>query len=784
VNRKLFLNKGRTLLSLRASLKKARILPVVLLTEEDLKSGTYLQKLEEEFSGQISSVIVRSSFSSEDSHTSSGAGRFLSIPDVSLGLKDEFLEACHRVLASWDGIGSAELLIQPMFKNCIRSGVVLTADYASGAPYITVNYDESGSLSSVTGGTGNYDSLVMLPNAKSLPHPWLYPLQELIFELQEIFAVKELDIEFAFDSSKQELWLLQIRPMVKVQKSQDASSFLQQVDFLCKNSARAFSDNPNLLGKIPLYGVMPDWNPAEMIGIRPKPLALSLYKELITDSVWAYQRNNYGYRNLRSCPLMISMGGIPFIDVRASFNSFVPKALPDSIADKLVTHYLRQLSSSPYLHDKVEFEVVHSCYYFGIDTRLAELLHNGFNLNEIKRIEFSLLELTNQVLDPVTGLCHRDLKKIETLKALHQEVLQADTDWLSKVFWLVEYCKRYGTLPFAGVARAAFIAVQITRSLITQNLITQDQYEAFLNSLNTVSKSLSRDLNLHMAGHLSKEEFLESYGHLRPGTYDIHSLRYDEAYETYFFNHKPIATEASAEPQFVLPKETMKKIDALLLECGLSCNTKTLFDFARMAIEGREYAKFVFTRTLSEVLSLIKKNAQNEFCIRDQDLPFLEIQTILSGYASYSSKNSEDLIRDRIEKKQAEYQFTLGLKLPSLMSSQNDFYCFKVHREEPNFVSSKSINAPIVLEEGIATEDCQGKIVLIRSADPGYDYLFSKNIGGLITLYGGANSHMAIRCAELGIPAVIGSGETRFSLWSRANALYLDCLNRQVQVIA
>ena len=40
-----------------------------------------------------------------------------------------------------------------------------------------------------------------------------------------------------------------------------------------------------------------------------------------------------------------------------------------------------------------------------------------------------------------------------------------------------------------------------------------------------------------------------------------------------------------------------------------------------------------------------------------------------------------------------------------------------------------------------------------------HDYLFSKNIGGLITCYGGANSHMAIRCAELGIPAVIGCGE-------------------------
>jgi len=34
---------------------------------------------------------------------------------------------------------------------------------------------------------------------------------------------------------------------------------------------------------------MPDWNPAEIIGIKPKMLALSLYKELITDNIWAYK---------------------------------------------------------------------------------------------------------------------------------------------------------------------------------------------------------------------------------------------------------------------------------------------------------------------------------------------------------------------------------------------------------------------------------------------------------------------------------------------------------------
>ena len=31
---------------------------------------------------------------------------------------------------------------------------------------------------------------------------------------------------------------------------------------------------------------MPDWNPAEIIGKKPRPLALSLYQELITNHTW------------------------------------------------------------------------------------------------------------------------------------------------------------------------------------------------------------------------------------------------------------------------------------------------------------------------------------------------------------------------------------------------------------------------------------------------------------------------------------------------------------------
>ena len=49
------------------------------------------------------------------------------------------------------------------------------------------------------------------------------------------------------------------------------------------------------------------------------------------------------------------------------------------------------------------------------------------------------------------------------------------------------------------------------------------------------------------------------------------------------------------------------------------------------------------------------------------------------------------------------------------------------------------------------------------SADPGFDWIFTRDISGFVTQFGGANSHMAIRASELGIPAVIGAGRRHCS---------------------
>lgn len=126
-----------------------------------------------------------------------------------------------------------------------------------------------------------------------------------------------------------------------------------------------------------------------------------------------------------------------------------------------------------------------------------------------------------------------------------------------------------------------------------------------------------------------------------------------------------------------------------------------------------------------------------------------------------------------------QYDRAVLLKLPSIIVKPEEVYSFYLLEEEPNFITQKAVVGEVVVVDK-TEKQMENKIAFIKAADPGYDYLFSKNIGGLVTQFGGANSHMAIRCAELGIPAVIGVGERNFNEWSRYKTMMIDCQKQQV----
>ena len=519
---------------------------------------------------------------------------------------------------------------------------------------------------------------------------------------------------------------------------------------------------------------MPDWNPAEIIGLRPWPRSLSLYRELVTDAIWAYQRDNYGYQNLRSFPLLVSFHGLPYIDVRVSFNSFIPRDVPDDLAARLVNYYIERLLAEPQLHDKVEFEIIFSCYTLDLPQRLSRLTESGFSQADIAELSGALRRLTNRIIHGETGLWRRDRAKIDLLAQRLPMIATAKIDKISRIYWLIEDCKRYGTLPFAGLARAGFIAVQLLQSFVAAGVLNSEEHATFMASVDTVGSRIGHDF-----AHLTKAEFLTRYGHLRPGTYDILSPRYDEAPDMYF-DWSGSHTNSSAQPRFALSIEQLRRIEQLLKEHQLEIDVLSLIEFIKAGIEGREHAKFVFTRSLSDALSLIRQMGE-EYGLSVDDCAFVDYDAIRTLYSE--SGSVRERLLDSIARGRERHALTRSLVLPPVIATPNEVFAFHLPPSQPNFITRKSVTAPVASVND-PPESFAGRILFVPSADPGFDWIFTRGICGFVTQFGGANSHMAIRAGELGIPAVIGAGETLYKRWQAAHKLCLDCTNQKVLLIA
>ena len=128
--------------------------------------------------------------------------------------------------------------------------------------------------------------------------------------------------------------------------------------------------------------------------------------------------------------------------------------------------------------------------------------------------------------------------------------------------------------------------------------------------------------------------------------------------------------------------------------------------------------------------------------------------------------------------------FSKFIKTPDFIKSHTDFDYFYENSIKENYITEKEITGEIsVFNHKKNFKNYNNKIIVIENADPGYDFLFSYKIKGLITKYGGANSHMAIRCMELGLPSIIGAGEKNYNQILNSKKIYIDCMNKKFKII-
>jgi phosphohistidine swiveling domain-containing protein len=305
-----------------------------------------------------------------------------------------------------------------------------------------------------------------------------------------------------------------------------------------------------------------------------------------------------------------------------------------------------------------------------------------------------------------------------------------------------------------------------------------------MNSIATVATELDLDFTRLRQGEVSLDRFLEKYGHLRPGTYDITKLPYRK--ETSYITSngtKPNPSLHREEPSPSHPQEDSHPWDAITEVCRkhqIDADGRRLAAFIKKAIELREYFKFVYSKNISEALELIASIGE-ELGFTREELAHLDYYSIVNNRESCNRQEVADIWRHLIESRQKESRISALLSLPALVFAADDFQVVPSFSSKPNFITDLRAEGEVVaLDKANAQASLHDKIVAIEKADPGYDWIFTKAIRGLLTKYGGAGSHMAIRCAEFGIPAAIGCGEMTFGKVLRATRVTLDCKGKKI----
>jgi glutamine kinase len=207
---------------------------------------------------------------------------------------------------------------------------------------------------------------------------------------------------------------------------------------------------------------------------------------------------------------------------------------------------------------------------------------------------------------------------------------------------------------------------------------------------------------------------------------------------------------------------------------------ETFIEYARNAIEMRESSKFVFSKVLSRVLEIVAEFAQNQDMGR-KEISFFSIQEILSLAEGSIFHDQIAGLKEEAKRRQRLREIEKCVTLPLLLFDAENIFVAPFFTNQPNFITSKIVSGEVrYIRESGENAEIENKIVLIESADPGYDWIFSHNIKGLITKFGGVNSHMSIRCAEFYIPSAIGCGSILFDELMSSNTIRLDCASSQL----
>ena len=449
--------------------------------------------------------------------------------------------------------------------------------------------------------------------------------------------------------------------------------------------------------------------------------------------------------------------------------SFIPDNLDQKLKNKILKCALQRYKTNPNLHDKVEFEVIPTCYTSDNMKWFDIYVENGpISETEFQNWMYQLKLTTKLQISNIEKYIDMSMKFDREFDLVKRSDLSQSLK-IKKVLFLLQ---DLGTISFAHLARCGFIAVSLLNALAKTNPEYDELIHNFQLNVKTISSRLSNDILKVRNSEIDREDFLEIYGHLRPSTYDIYSSSYRDSFE-YLIMSGAVCSERTSTVNNKICNYTF--LNDICNELG-EVSAETLAKFIENGIKWREESKFIFSKGLSYVLDSLKE-IDPLGLYKAGTIKHLGIGELLSLLDNDLSKEA---CLNLVNHRSATSLIDKKIELPQVISNSVDFEYFFVGSNEINFIGTEAIIAPLRnLSSFTDTKlNLSGCIALIESADPGYDWLFSHHISGLITQYGGANSHMAIRAVEYNIPAAIGVGELHRKRIEDYHMVELDCVNK------
>ena len=689
-------------------------------------------------------IMIRSNSSSEDKDSSSSAGKYLSIGPIEKTDLETIKKSWEMVVNSYEEQDNQSVIFQNYIENAKSVSVLTSYKVGSDSAYRTFSTYYGSETDAITSGKYSeinnffmHRSFDILPKKYEKYNVYL----KIITQLEDLFKNKQLDIEMVLDKNNSPQ-LLQVRPLMG--KKLNKESIFEEKDVIdrnLKNYKKLNKTTADRFGTNQIYSNMSDMNPAEMIGKKPDNIAFGLYKFMFTDTTWNIQRGEFGYRKYSGGKLMELFNNVAYINVNHSLNSFLTRNLQKESCEEIINYQLNKLKENPHLHDSIEFDISRSSYVFDTVEEFSKEYKNIISPSEIIKWHNDLIQI--------------DTQNKSTLEK-NKKIILSTFSKLDKSF---EYSKKENiklirdtmALPFTHHSRLGFVYFAQLNSLLEKEVISEDQKKLLLLSVNSISTKMKADAYEVKIGKKTLEGFLDVYGHIRAGNYNLLSSNLKNNLN---FTESLINNSEQPLEDNILPKDIYTNIEEYFTINKIPLKASAWIDMFQEGISTRENSKFYYTKGIDGILNEVgEKNTSDRELFDLLDIEFNE-------------ENTSDM---RLK----------NVLMPDLITSNEDFYFYEEMSKNGNYIGQGTVIGDVLLIENEANRpnNLENKIVVIPAADPGWDWIFNYKIKSLVTKYGGPNSHMAIRCAEHNIPAILGVGENNFTVISNSKSLEIDFSN-------